>query len=116
MTNYKQVFVARTDIDLSPGKLATQVGHAAVYASNKADTDVYNEWTEQGPAKIVLKSPDKETLETLADEARTQGMPVSLVSDAGRTEIESGTVTVLGIGPAPADEIDKITGELPLYS
>jgi hypothetical protein len=30
--------------------------------------------------------------------------------DAGRTEVEPGTRTVLGIGPAPKADIDKITG------
>jgi len=37
-----------------------------------------------------------------------------LVVDAGHTEIPAGTKTVLGIGPAPDNIIDKITGDLPL--
>jgi len=34
--------------------------------------------------------------------------------DAGHTEIPSGTKTVLGLGPAPNNLIDQVTGDLPL--
>jgi peptidyl-tRNA hydrolase len=30
--------------------------------------------------------------------------------DAGRTQIEAGSQTVLAIGPAPVESIDRITG------
>ena len=37
-----------------------------------------------------------------------------LIEDAGHTEIPAGTKTVLGLGPAPSNIIDQVTGDLPL--
>ena len=42
------------------------------------------------------------------------GIVCHLVKDAGHTEIPPGTVTVLGIGPAPRDSVDAFTGDLQL--
>lgn len=36
------------------------------------------------------------------------------VQDAGRTQIASGSATVLGIGPAPKSVVDSVTGHLKL--
>jgi len=44
--------------------------------------------------------------------ADAQGLVNSVITDAGRTEIAPGTVTCLGLGPAAASEIDKLTGAL----
>jgi PTH2 family peptidyl-tRNA hydrolase len=34
------------------------------------------------------------------------------VADAGRTEVDPGTVTCMGLGPEKQSVLDKITGEL----
>ena len=46
--------------------------------------------------------------------AKKAGLICHLVTDAGHTEIPPGTETVVGIGPGPRGDIDKITGDLPL--
>lgn len=47
--------------------------------------------------------------------AREAGLIAALIRDAGRTQIAAGSITVLGIGPGPCKEIDRITGGLKLY-
>jgi peptidyl-tRNA hydrolase len=42
------------------------------------------------------------------------GVCAKIIHDAGRTQIASGTATVLGVGPGPRSMIDKITGGLKL--
>ena len=37
-----------------------------------------------------------------------------MVHDAGLTQLEPGTATCLGIGPAPSNMIDLVTGGLKL--
>ena len=50
----------------------------------------------------------------LARIAEEEGMFTYLVIDAGRTQIAPGSRTVLAIGPAPKQLVDKITGHLKL--
>ena len=46
--------------------------------------------------------------------AQSLGITAEVVADAGRTQIEAGSLTVLGIGPAPKSMVDKVTGHLKL--
>jgi peptidyl-tRNA hydrolase, PTH2 family len=36
-------------------------------------------------------------------------LPVVQVQDSGLTQIPSGTITCVGIGPAPSELVDKVT-------
>lgn len=47
--------------------------------------------------------------------AQKKGLVCCLISDAGRTQIAPGSITVLGIGPGPANLIDEVSGHLKLY-
>jgi PTH2 family peptidyl-tRNA hydrolase len=108
----KQVIVVRKDLKMSPGKMAAQVAHASVEASERSKWK--KDWMRDSQKKTVLKCETEEELHTLYDQAKRSGLPVSMIADAGRTELPSGTVTCVGIGPAPEEEIDKITGKLKL--
>ena len=112
MTEYKQCIVMRTDLKLSPGKLAVQVAHAAVSSAEWAGKKELDAWKAGGQKKVVLKAANLQELFELKEKARREGLPTALISDAGKTEIASGTITVLGIGPAQEEKIDKITGHL----
>jgi len=108
----KQVILVRTDLKLPKGKLAAQVAHASVDAVGKTDRRVLDEWKAMGAKKVVLKVADEKELLDFEDLARTAGLKAALIRDAGRTVLEPGTITCLGIGPDYESRIDRITGKL----
>jgi PTH2 family peptidyl-tRNA hydrolase len=115
--NYKQVIVLRTDLKMSKGKTAAQAGHAAVSAAEyarKNRPEWWNPWMREGQCKIALKAASEEELLELERKARNEGLPVALIVDRGLTELPPETTTCLGIGPAPADKVDVVTGKLSL--
>ncbi|VVB87780.1 Peptidyl-tRNA hydrolase [uncultured archaeon] len=63
---------------------------------------------------MVLRVAALQDLFELKEAARKRGLSTALIQDAGLTEVPPGTVTVLGIGPAEASELDRITGHLKL--
>ena len=110
----KQVIVVNAALGLPPGKLAAQVAHAAVGALLHADREAQRAWFEAGMPKIVVQCASAEALLAITAQAEKAGLPVLLVRDAGRTVVEASTATCVGIGPAPAADIDPVTGRLSL--
>ncbi len=110
----KQVIVVNISLNMPPGKMAAQVAHASVAALLKAASRTQMEWLSVGMPKIVLGGSEAAELSRLFSEAKNAAIPACLVHDAGKTVVPEGTVTCLGIGPAPADEIDRLTASLPL--
>jgi len=114
---YKQVVVFRSDLRLSKGKIAVQSGHAAVSAAEEArkhHREWWKAWIQEGQCKIAVKVKSEKELLELEKLAKEFALPCALIIDRGLTEIPQGTVTCLGVGPAPAEKIDKITRMLPL--
>ena len=114
---YKMVIVTRKDLSLSAGKLAAQVAHAAVNCALVSKTKKptwFGRWQREGAKKVVVKVETLAEFYPLKEKAEDLGIVTSLIEDAGHTEIPAGTQTVLGIGPAPNNIIDQVTGGLPL--
>lgn len=114
----KMVIVARKDVKLGAGKLAAQVAHAAVDCAMKAQRyspDVYKVWKDAGQRKVVLKADGLPNLHEIKAAAEKLGLTTALIMDAGHTQVEPGTVTVLGVGPGRARDVDRVTGHLALY-
>ncbi|XP_063628284.1 peptidyl-tRNA hydrolase 2, mitochondrial-like [Cydia splendana] len=116
-SEYKLVLVVRTDLQMSKGKIAAQCGHASVGAFEKAqrkDPEGLEQWQMTGQAKVALKTDSVDEIKKLAEKAKKMGVVTSMIRDAGRTQIAPNSITVLGVGPAPKEVIDEITGHLKL--
>ena len=64
--------------------------------------------------KVALQVKDEEEMMLLRAKAMSLGLVAEVIADAGRTQIEAGSHTVLGIGPAPKSVVDVVTGHLRL--
>jgi len=53
-------------------------------------------------------------MDELQAKAMSMGLCAQVIHDAGRTQIASGSATVLGVGPGPKSVIDGVTGHLKL--
>ena len=109
----KQIIVIRQDIMMSPGKMAAQSCHASVSALLKSKKKNVDTWLRQGQKKIILQAAMEDIIE-MKKKCDKSSIVSCLISDAGMTELEPGTVTALGIGPDEEKKIDKITGSLKL--
>jgi PTH2 family peptidyl-tRNA hydrolase len=111
---YKQVILVRQDLKLPKGKLGAQSAHAAVDAVLKSDEKTVKKWQREGMKKVLLKVKDRKELYKYVQMAKDSGLKTAVISDAGRTVVEPGTVTCAGIGPDKEDLIDSVTGDLKL--
>ncbi len=114
---YKQVLVFRTDLQMSKGKIAAQAGHAVI--SSAQDAYVHHKkwwdaWMYEGQKKVAVKVQTEKELCELEEAAEDLGLPHALIVDRGLTQIPEGSITCLGIGPAPSAMIDRLTGKLKL--
>ncbi len=110
----KQVIIVRKDLRLSPGKLSIQVAHASLEAYRRSGHKNREAWEETGAKKVVVKVPDLKALLETQEKARKLKLPHALIKDAGKTEIPEGTITALGIGPCPEQDLDRVTRDLKL--
>ncbi|KSU63278.1 peptidyl-tRNA hydrolase [[Bacillus] enclensis] len=119
MTNNRdlvQYFVVNKDVNMSKGKTAAQVAHAATLSTLEMVSDKtsfadrqpdFVEWLQTGMKKIILKGsqPQLEKLE--------KGGFFS-IRDSGLTEIQKGSLTVIALPPMDKWEAKEIVGHLTL--
>ena len=108
----QKVILVREDLKLPKGKLAVQSSHASVDAMLKSDKNSVDIWRREGAKKVVLKVKDEKELLKYKKLAEDYGLKTAVITDAGRTVLEPGTITCLGIGPDLEEKIDKVSGKL----
>lgn len=114
----KLMLVVRTDLGMTKGKIAAQCGHAtlAVYKTlmgNAAADPLLRRWENGGQAKVAVKCESEEELLLLQGQAMSLGLVARVIRDAGRTQIQAGSATVLGV-LGPKGTVDQVTGGLKL--
>jgi PTH2 family peptidyl-tRNA hydrolase len=108
----KLVIAVRSDLNMTRGKEAAQVAHAAVSATlyGLAGSDI-KRWLASGGCKIVVSVDSWAALHDLMDAATHHGIAVHPVTDVGRTMFDGvPTLTCCALGPATSDQLDPITG------
>lgn len=123
--------IVRTSLEMSPGKLAAQVGHAVdmlrlkyqqieksldwvAIAHGDADKEqaelcrLYRKWDDTSFRKVVLAGKDKDWSK-IKEEFKDN---MVLVIDAGLTEIEPGSETVIGLFPMFKTQAPKVIKKL----
>ena len=112
----KLVLVVNQDLKMGKGKIAAQVGHASVSATLKAgesNPSALDSWLKSGQKKICVKT-NYEGIQDLVSKAENQGIQVVKITDAGKTQIPSGSLTVVAFGPDDETKLEDLTGHLKL--
>jgi PTH2 family peptidyl-tRNA hydrolase len=107
--------------------MIAQGAHASlkVLTDRKRDSDDARYTIELTPAmaawltgrftKVCVSVDTEAALDAVVERARAANVPVALIVDAGKTEFHGvPTKTCCAVGPAWSDEVDAITGMLPL--
>lgn len=118
----KQVIVIRKDLrtvgghKVRGGKLAAQVAHAAQLTAHYFHDDPrYQMWMGGNFRKIVVGAESEEHLRELQRRADLAGIITVPITDSGLTEFGGvPTLTCIGFGPDSDENLDSITGGLPL--
>ncbi len=133
----KQVIVMRKDLGMRKGKMVAQGAHASLKAlldsgllvpqgvgggHGRAPVapEAVQLWLNGSFTKVCVSVNSEEALIAVYETAvltflKYDNFPQALIIDAGRTEFKGvPTKTCCAIGPWWADEIDEITGKLPL--
>jgi peptidyl-tRNA hydrolase, PTH2 family len=127
----KQVIVMRKDLNMRKGKMIAQGAHASLgavwiiedYIKTRAmpgrmtfdDLHAYYQWHNGLFTKVCVSVNSAEELHEIASRAEDRDIPNKLIIDSGATEFHGvPTLTCLAIGPTWAENVDPITGHLPL--
>ena len=105
--------IVRMDLNMGPGKVAAQCGHAYLDAylnAHEMDKKRCNTWKgEHHGIKICLEAKNLDKLEQLQQICIEREIPHALITDLGYTCFDGvATVTVLGIGPIYKSELEEL--------
>lgn len=126
-TPYKQILVLRKDLNMRKGKMIAQGAHASLkvlldrgHADGDAGftialTEPMHAWLTGRFTKVCVSVTSEDELLAVLQRAADAGLPCATIVDAGQTEFHGVPTRTCGaIGPAWIEDVDAITGALPL--
>lgn len=110
MEEIVQYYIVNQQLKMSAGKVAAQVAHAATQGVLQYHRQpLFSDWLSSGQTKIILKA-NQVDLENLVEQGYVS------IKDAGRTEIEAGSLTVVCLPPMRKKDAQKLTSKFNLFS
>ncbi|KAJ3412758.1 hypothetical protein HDV05_000279 [Chytridiales sp. JEL 0842] len=109
--------VIRQDLSMTKGKSAAQASHGALAAFTEAlenNPESVGMWQSEGSKVVIKKTNGEETIYKIQQRAEEFGLTSMYIEDAGRTQIEAGSITVVAIGPGQESVISVILNEFNL--
>ena len=109
------VFFVRKDLKMRNGKIAAQCGHAALgifKKTSKVFPKIAAYWYDNKFNKKFFCIHSEEQMDEFLHFADDNGLLYTKIRDAGRTQIQAGSATVLAIGPVDEDIVDTFTSGL----
>lgn len=117
--NFKIVFIVNNNLRMTKGKIISQCMHGYDQLLENCLTNVrfgaiYRNWKSDGCTKVVLQGETGQ-LNAIAESLKKTDLNYSIICDVGRTQVVSGSNTIIAIGPGEIEKINEITGHLRLY-
>lgn len=122
--------IVRESLGMSPGKIGAQTGHAVGLltekyykkliptltpefteeeAKNSLPLIIFYDWQKSSHTKVVLGADDKEW-----EKIKALSLDTVIVRDAGHTEVEPGSETVIGVWPMRKSQVPSAIKRLRL--
>lgn len=103
--HFKQLIIARRDLNMSPGKLASafliemirdswpEKAQGFYQVNYRLDEDIYDNWINDGVTKVVNRGKLEKAIEKAKELGMIEGVDYFPIVDACRTESPQGTLT-----------------------
>lgn len=102
-------------IKMSKGKIAVQAAHASCKAMVISKPEILKEW-DNGPfVKIMLEALNDKHIYTIEKYLNDNNIHCITICDEGRTEIEPGSITALGVEIIDREKYKPIMSGFKLY-
>ena len=117
-TGVKMMLLVRQDLRMKPGKIAAQCGHASIglykkLIKSKKYEKMLEAWETNGQKKIVAKLKSEKEMNMIISKATDAGILFEVITDAGRTQVATGSRTVLALIDFE-NKLNTVTGRLKL--